>query len=170
MLARVVCAGGHGLPLQACGMLFRNFGWIDSYFPLVIPKWMATDAFFIFLLVQFFRGIPRELDEAATLDGCNQFQIFARIILPLSTSALVTTMLFTFIWTWNDFFPQLLYLNMANLFTVPLGLRLFMDSSATSAWGPLFAMSVVSLIPSRLLFFSLQKYFVDGIATTGLKG
>jgi multiple sugar transport system permease protein len=151
-------------------MLFRNFDWIDSYFPMVIPKWLATDAFFIFLLVQFYRGIPRELDEAARLDGCNHFQIFSRIIVPLSTPALVTTMLFTFIWTWNDFFTQLLYLNTAHLFTVPLGLRLFMDSSATSAWGPLFAMSVVSLLPSLILFFSLQKYFVEGIATTGLKG
>jgi len=151
-------------------MLFRNFDWIDSYFPMVIPKWLATDAFFIFLLVQFYRGIPRELDEAARLDGCNHLRIFTRIVAPLSTPALVTTMLFTFIWTWNDFFTQLLYLNTANLFTVPLGLRLFMDSSATSAWGPLFAMSVVSLIPSLILFFALQKYFVEGIATTGLKG
>lgn len=151
-------------------MLFRSFDWIDSYFPLIIPKWLATDAFFIFLLVQFYRGIPRELDEAARLDGCGHLRIFAQIVVPLSTPALVTTMLFTFIWTWNDFFPQLLYLNTANLFTVPLGLRLFMDSSATSAWGPLFAMSVVSLIPSLLLFFGLQKYFVEGIATTGLKG
>lgn len=151
-------------------MLFRNFGWIDSYFPMVIPKWVATDAFFIFLLVQFYRGIPRELDEAARLDGCSHFGIFSRIIVPLSTPALVTTMLFTFIWTWNDFFTQLLYLNNANLFTVPLGLRLFMDSSATSAWGPLFAMSVVSLLPSLILFFGLQRYFVEGIATTGLKG
>lgn len=151
-------------------VLFRSFDWIDSYFPMVVPKWLATDAFFIFLLVQFFRGIPRELDEAARLDGCDHFQIYWRIILPLATPALVTTMLFTFIWTWNDFFTQLLYLNSPRLFTVPLGLRLFMDSTAETAWGPLFAMSVLSLVPSLLLFFGLQKYFVEGISTTGLKG
>lgn len=151
-------------------VLFRNLGWIDSYFPMVVPKWLATDAFFIFLLVQFFRGIPRELDEAARIDGCNHFHIYTRIILPLATPALLTTMLFTFIWTWNDFFTQLLYLNSPRLFTVPLGLRLFMDSTAETVWGPLFAMSVLSLVPSLLLFFSLQKYFVEGISTTGLKG
>ncbi|NOU63976.1 ABC transporter permease subunit [Paenibacillus sp. LMG 31461] len=151
-------------------VLFRNLGWIDSYFPLFVPKWLGTEAFFIFLMIQFIRGLPKDLDESAKIDGCGPWQIYARIILPLCTPALITTALFTFVWTWDDFFTQLLYLNSAKLFTVPLGLRLFLDSSGESAWGPLLAMSVVALLPALVIFFSLQKYFVEGISTTGIKG
>jgi multiple sugar transport system permease protein len=151
-------------------ILFRNLGWIDTYIPLLIPKWLATDAFFTFLMIQFFRGIPRDLDEAARIDGCGHARIYWQIILPLARPALITTALFTFLWSWDDFFSQLLYLSSANLYTVPLGLRLFMDSTAETAWGPLFAMSVLSLVPSLVLFFSLQRYFVEGIATSGIKG
>jgi multiple sugar transport system permease protein len=151
-------------------IMFRGFGWIDTYFPMIVPKILATDAFFIFLLVQFIRGLPRDLDESATIDGCNRVGIFFKIILPLSVPALVTTSLFTFLWTWDDFFNQLLYLNTPAKYTIPLGLRLFLDSSGTSAWGSMFAMSVLSILPCFILFFSLQKYFVQGIATTGMKG
>lgn len=151
-------------------IMFRSFGWIDTYFPMIIPKILATDAFFIFLLVQFIRGLPRDLDESATIDGCSRVGIFLKIVLPLSVPALVTTSLFTFLWTWDDFFNQLLYLNTPAKYTIPLGLRLFLDSSGTSAWGSMFAMSVLSILPCFALFFSLQKYFVQGIATTGMKG
>ena len=151
-------------------IMFRGFGWIDTYFPMITPKILATDAFFIFLLVQFIRGLPRDLDESATIDGCNRVGIFLKIILPLSVPSLVTTSLFTFLWTWDDFFNQLLYLNTPVKYTIPLGLRLFLDSSGTSSWGSMFAMSVVSITPCFILFFSLQKYFVQGIATTGMKG
>jgi multiple sugar transport system permease protein len=151
-------------------ILFKELNWIDTYYPLTVPKWLATDAFFIFLMVQFIRGLPKELDESARIDGCGQAQIYWRIILPLAVPALITTAIFTFIWTWDDFFSQLLYLNTAKLYTIPLGLRLFMDSSGDSSWGSLFAMSVLSLIPSLILFFSCQKYFVEGISTSGIKG
>jgi len=151
-------------------ILFRNFGWIDTYAPMFIPKLLATDAFFIFLMVQFIRGLPRDLDESATIDGCGPFQIFFRIIMPLAFPALITTAIFTFIWTWDDFLSQLLYLNSPAQYTVPLGLRLFLDSSGESNWGPMLAMSVVSLVPSLIIFFSLQRYFVEGISTTGIKG
>ncbi|WP_248927041.1 carbohydrate ABC transporter permease [Paenibacillus hamazuiensis] len=151
-------------------ILFKQFNWIDTYYPLTVPKWLATDAFFIFLMVQFIRGLPKELDESATIDGCGQAQIYWRIILPLAVPALITTAIFTFIWTWDDFFSQLLYLNTAKLYTIPLGLRLFMDSSGDSNWGALFAMSVLSLVPSLVIFFSCQKYFVEGISTSGIKG
>jgi multiple sugar transport system permease protein len=151
-------------------VLFRNLDWIDSYLPLFVPKFLGTEAFFIFLMIQFIRGLPKELDESARIDGCGPFQTYLRIIMPLSTPALITTALFTFVWTWDDFFTQLLYLNSAKLFTVPLGLRLFMDSSGESQWGPLLAMSVLALVPSLVIFFSLQKYFVEGISTTGIKG
>jgi multiple sugar transport system permease protein len=151
-------------------VLFNRFGWINTFLPFVVPKMLATDAFFIFLLVQFIRGLPKELDESAVIDGCGKFTIYLRILMPLTVPALITTVLFTFLWTWDDFFNQLLYLTRPELFTVPLGLRLFLDSSGISSWGSLFAMSVLSLVPCFILFFSLQKYFVRGIATTGIKG
>jgi len=151
-------------------IMFRNFGWIDSFLPIVAPKFFATDAFFVFLLVQFIRGLPKDIDESATIDGCSKFGIYAKIILPLTVPALITTLLFSFLWTWDDFFNQLLYLTSPGNYTVPMGLRLFLDSSGVSSWGPMFAMSVTSLVPAFILFFSLQKYFVRGIATTGIKG
>ncbi|MFB9279467.1 carbohydrate ABC transporter permease [Cohnella cellulosilytica] len=151
-------------------VLFRELGWVDTYLPLIAPKWLATEAFFVFLMVQFIRGLPKDLDESARIDGCGPGQIYWRIIMPLMVPALITTALFSFVWTWDDFFSQLLYINSVQLYTVPLGLRLFLDSTADSAWGPLFAMSVVALIPSLILFFTMQKYFVEGISTTGLKG
>jgi len=151
-------------------IIFRTFGWIDTYLPLLVPRLFATEAFFIFLLVQFIRGIPKELDESARIDGYGKFGIYARIIMPLSVPALVTTMLFTFLWSWDDFFNQLLYLISPHNFTVPLGLRLFIDATGIASWGPMFAMSVLSLVPSFILFFALQKYFVQGISTTGIKG
>lgn len=151
-------------------IIFRMFGWINTYLPLVMPKIFATDAFFIFLLVQFIRGLPKDLDESARIDGYGKFGIYLKIVLPLSVPALITTVLFTFLWTWDDFFNQLLYLNSPEMYTVPMGLRLFIDASGISSWGAMFAMSVVSLLPSFILFFTLQKYFVQGIATTGMKG
>ncbi|WP_026701869.1 carbohydrate ABC transporter permease [Salibacterium aidingense] len=150
--------------------IFHNLGWINTILPLTVPKLLATDAFFIFLMVQFFRGIPKELDESAIIDGCGPFQIYSRIILPLAEPALLTTAIFTFIWTWDDFFSQLLYLNTVENFTVPLGLRLFLDSQGESLWGAVFAMSVLSLLPIMILFFLFQRQIVEGIATTGVKG
>ena len=151
-------------------ILFRQVGWLDTYLPFVVPKLLATDAFFIFLLVQFFRAIPRELDEAAQVDGCSHFRIFTRIILPLSKPALATTAIFTFIYSWNDFFTPLLYLADTELYTVPLALRAFIDTTSGSAFGALFAMSVLSLLPVLGVFIAFQKLLVEGIATTGLKG
>jgi multiple sugar transport system permease protein len=150
-------------------VLFSQLGWINTYLPLVVPKMLATDAFFIFLMVQFFRGIPRELTEAANIDGAGHGRIFFQIMLPLSMPALVTTAIFTFIWTWNDFFSQLIFLTDPDMYTVPVALRTFVDSQSESAWGALFADSVVSLLPVFLIFLFGQKYLVRGIATTGLK-
>ncbi len=150
--------------------IFHSLGWIDTKLPLIVPKIFATDAFFIFLMVQFFRGIPRDLDESATIDGCGPIKIYMKIILPLAVPALITTSIFTFIWTWDDFFSQVLYLNTVQNFTVPLGLRLFLDSQGDSSWGAVFAMSILSLMPTATIFFIFQKYIVEGITTTGLKG
>lgn len=150
-------------------ILFSELNWINTFLPLIVPKLLATDAFFIFLMVQFFRGIPRELDEAARLDGCGHGRIYFRIMLPLALPALATTAIFTFIWTWNDFFSQLIFLTRPDMYTVPVALRTFIDATSESSWGSLFAMSIVSLIPIFLVFLFGQKYLVKGIATTGIK-
>jgi len=151
-------------------ILFLDLGWIDTFLPLVVPKFLAVDAFFIFLLVQFFRALPRELDEAAEIDGCGAFGIYWRIILPLSLPALATAAIFTFIFTWDDFFGPLVYLNDMNSYTVQLGLRSFVDSTGKSDWGALFAMSTVTLLPVFAFFVFFQRLLIQGIATTGLKG
>ena len=150
-------------------VLFRQLGWINTYLPLVVPKFLATDAFFIFLMVQFFRGIPRELDEAATIDGCGPWRIYWSIILPLSKPVLATAAIFSFIWTWDDFFGPLVYLSHIQQYTVPLALSSFVDSTARSAWGPLFAMSVLSLVPVFVVFVLFQRLIIQGIALSGLK-
>lgn len=152
-------------------IMFNTFGWVGSYLPIVVPKFLATDAFFVFLLVQFIRGLPKDLDEAAIIDGCGKIGIFFRIVIPLSIPAIITTALFTFLWTWDDFFNHLLYLTKPETYTVSRALRTFVgDAGAVSNWGGALAMSTLSMIPCFILFFSLQKYFVQGIATSGIKG
>ncbi|QHT59608.1 carbohydrate ABC transporter permease [Paenibacillus lycopersici] len=150
-------------------ILFNKLGWVDSYVPLVLPHFFGGGAFFIFLLVQFIRGIPRDLDEAAKIDGTSVYGIFFRIILPLIRPALVTVAIFTFIWSWDDFFAQVLYISSVDKFTVGLALRMFIDQFDIQ-WGQLLAMSLLSILPSVIIFLFAQKYFVEGIATTGLKG
>ena len=149
-------------------ILFRKLGWVNTFLPLIVPQW-GGQAFFIFLMVQFFRGIPIELDESAMLDGCNKFTVYSRILFPLITPALITSTIFSFYWRWDDFLGPLLYLNRTQNFTVSLGIRMFADPSQTD-WGAIFAMGTVSLLPSLIIFFVFQKYVVEGIATTGLKG
>ncbi|SFE35140.1 multiple sugar transport system permease protein [Actinopolyspora lacussalsi subsp. righensis] len=151
-------------------IVFNQLGMVNTFWPLVLPKFLATDAFFVFLTVQFMRGIPKELDEAATLDGCGPFRTFFRIILPLSRPALITTAIFTFIWTWNDFFLQLIYLFEPEKFTITLALRSFVDTSSQSAYGPMFAMSVIALLPIVLFFMAFQRFLVEGMASSGVKG
>jgi pectin-derived oligosaccharide transport system permease protein len=151
-------------------VLFKFLGWIDTPLPLIAPKALATEAFFVFLMVQFMRGIPRELDEAAKMDGCSPFGIFGHVILPLARPAIVTTAIFSFIWTWNDFFSQLIYLNSVDNYTVPIGLRLFIGGEGQTELGPMFAMSMLSLVPVFLFFLAFQRLLVEGINTSGLKG
>ncbi|RYG86233.1 MAG: carbohydrate ABC transporter permease [Alphaproteobacteria bacterium] len=151
-------------------MIFRALGWINTSMPIWVPTFFAVNGFFVFLHVQFIRGIPRELDEAATLDGANKWQIFWYIILPATKPALITTAIFAFVWTWDNFFGQLIYLSNIQVFTVPLALQAFMDSMGESSYGPLFAMSVLSLVPAFAFFIFAQRYIVEGIATTGFKG
>ncbi len=150
-------------------IFFSQIGFVNTYFPLLLPKFLATDAFFIFLMVQFIRTIPRDLDRAAALDGAGPYRTFWDIILPLMRPALVTTTIFTFIWTWNDFFVPLIYLTRSHLYTVPLALNSLVDSESQQGVGLLFAMSLLSLLPILIIFTVAQKYLIQGIATTGIK-
>ncbi|SKC59465.1 carbohydrate ABC transporter membrane protein 2, CUT1 family (TC 3.A.1.1.-) [Krasilnikoviella flava] len=150
-------------------VLFSQLGMVNTFWPLVGPNMLATDSFFIFLMVQFIRGLPKELDEAARIDGAGHARIFLRIILPLMTPALATTAIFTFIGTWNQFFSALIYLTDTDMMTVPVALRLFVDSQGESNWGSMFAMSIVSLLPVFFVFLFGQRFLIRGIATTGIK-
>lgn len=150
-------------------IFFSQLHLVNSFVPLLLPKFLATDSFFIFLMVQFIRGIPRELDEAARIDGAGHARIFFQVILPLMTPAMAATAIFTFINSWNDFFSSLIYLTDTSVQTVPIALRSFIDTSGSSSFGPMFAMSIVSLIPVFLVFLFGQRYLVKGISTTGLK-
>jgi len=149
-------------------ILYRSLGWIDTFRPLVVPAYLGN-AFFIFMMRQFFLTIPVELEEAAILDGCSSLRVFASVFLPLSKPALVTVAIFSFMNTWNDFFQPLIYLNSLEKKTLALGLALFKGEYSTE-WGLLMAASVQVVLPCLVLFFSCQKYFVEGIALTGIKG
>jgi multiple sugar transport system permease protein len=150
-------------------IIFSNLGLVNTFIPLLLPKFLATDAFFVFLMVQFIRSIPRDLDRAAQVDGASAFRVFWDIVLPLMRPALITTTIFTFIWTWNDFFTPLIYLTKTQLFTVTVALNALVDSESQLGIGRLFAMSLLSLMPVLIVFTVAQKYLIRGIATTGLK-
>jgi multiple sugar transport system permease protein len=150
-------------------IVFNKLGWINSYKPLLIPRFFGNP-FFIFLIMQFMRGIPTELIEAAEIDGCSKIGIFFRIMLPLIQPALITAAIFSFYWTWEDFFGPLIYLTDPKLYTVSLAIRAFSDASGDTDWGAIFAMSSLSLVPVFAIFIAFQKYLVEGISTTGLKG
>jgi multiple sugar transport system permease protein len=151
-------------------IVFNNLGLVDTYVPLLIGKFLAAEAFFVFLMVQFMRNLPRELDEAARIDGAGHVRIFTAIMLPLMKPAIVTSSIFAFIWSWNDFFGPLLYLKDPSLYPLPIALRLFVDQTTTSDYGAQMAMSVLALIPVMLFFLLFQRYLVGGVATQGLKG
>ena len=151
-------------------VLFNNLGWVGTIAPLVVPKFLALDAFFIFLIIQFLRSLPRQLDQAAAVDGCGPYRVFWYVILPLLRPAILTTAIFSFLWTWDDFFGPLLYLNRQAGYTVPLGLQMFeAEMGGEASYGPLFAMSVLALLPVVGFFIVFQRRIIDGIATTGLK-
>lgn len=151
-------------------IVFNKIGWVNTYLPLTVPKFFAVEGFFIFLMVQFMRTISNELLEAPLIDGCGTFRVYFNFVLPLSMPALVTVAIFSFIWTWNDFLSQLIYLSNPATFTVSLALRMFVDATGHSSWGSLFAMSILSLIPLFIIFVAFQRYLVEGITIGSLKG
>ena len=151
-------------------IVFNQLGLINTYWPLLLGKFLAADAFFVFLMIQFMRGLPRELDEAARIDGAGHVRTFVSVILPLMKPALVTSSIFAFIWSWNDFFGPLLYLKDPGTYTMPLALRLYVDQTSTSDYGAQMAMAILALLPVVVFFMAFQRYLVAGVATQGLKG
>lgn len=149
---------------------YQKLGWVGSYLPLIVPFFFATQGFFVYLITNFINGIPRELDEAAKIDGCSYYMIFFRIILPLIVPALVTVCIFSFIWRWDDFLSALLYVSESARYPVSLALKLFCDPGSSSDYGAMFAMSTLSILPAVAIFIFFQKYLVEGISTSGLKG
>ena len=151
-------------------IMFNELGMVDTYWPLILPKFLATDAFFVFLMVQFIRQMPREMDEAAKIDGAGHMRIFFSIILPLIKPALITCAIFAFIWAWNDFLAPLIYLTSPENYPLPIALRLYNDQTSTSDYGATVTASFVALIPIMIFFIVFQRFLVDGVATQGLKG
>ncbi|MFM1859788.1 MAG: hypothetical protein RL133_1288 [Pseudomonadota bacterium] len=151
-------------------LMFREVGWLDTYWPLVLPSAFATDTFFVFMLVQFLRGIPRDMEEAALIDGCNPIQMLAFIIVPMLKPAIIAVVVFQFIWTMNDFMGPLIYLASVENYPVSSALKMSISATEEVEWANVIAISVVSLIPSVMVFFLAQRYFIEGAATSGLKG
>lgn len=151
-------------------LLFTKIGWVDSYLPLVIPSFFACDTYFVFMMVQFMRSVPKELEEAAEIDGCNSFQRLYLIIVPMVQPAIVSCALFQFMWSSNDFMGPLIYINSTRKFPASLGLRLFMDTETGFQWNKVLALSIITILPSLIVFFLAQDQFVEGISAGGVKG
>ena len=147
---------------------YQKLGWVGSYLPLIVPYFFAIQGFFVYLMINFIDGIPRELDEAAKIDGCSYYTIFSKIILPLISPALITAGIFSFMWRWDDFMSSLIFLNNPLQYPVAYALKLFADPTAGSDWGAMFAMATLSLVPIFIIFLTMQKYLVEGIASTGI--
>jgi oligogalacturonide transport system permease protein len=151
-------------------LLFRELGWLDTYLPLFVPQWFAWEAFFVFMLIQFMRSIPRDMEEAARVDGANTFQTLIYIVVPMMMPALVSVMLFQFMWTMNDFLGPLIYISTVEKYPVSLALKLSIDATEAFNWNSILAMTVLALTPSLIVFFLAQKSFIEGISTGGVKG
>lgn len=151
-------------------MLFRDLGWLDSFLPLWVPSAMAGDAFFVFMLVQFLRSLPGDMEEAARVDGANSLQTLVYIVVPMLAPALISVCLFQFMWTMNDFLGPLIYLSSVDKYPVSLALKLSIDTTEAFEWNRILAMSVLTILPALAIFFAAQRYFIEGISAGGVKG
>ena len=147
-----------------------HLGWLDTYLPLVIPSLLAGDTYFVYMLIQFLRGIPRELEEAAEIDGCNVIQRLWYVIAPMLKPSIVSCALFQFMWSSNDFMGPLIYVNTVSKYPVSNFLRMSMDMDTGFEWNRVLAMSLLAIVPTLIVFFLAQSSFVDGIAAGGIKG
>ena len=150
-------------------IMFKSLGWVNTFLPIIVPQFCGVP-FFIFLNLQFMRGVPKELDEAAEMDGCGWFGKYVRIMLPLSVPSLITSAIFGFYWSWQEFLQPLIYISKLRLYPVSIALKMFSDPNTQTNWSGLFAMTTLSILPVLLVFMFLQRYLVEGVATTGLKG
>lgn len=150
-------------------ILYNKLGMVGTFLPLLLPHFFGQ-AFFIYQMMQFTSSIPKDLDEAATIDGCSKYSIFSRIILPLQRPSIVTTIIIQFYWKWDDFMGPLIYLNKPESYTASIAIKLFADASSTTDYGAMFAMSTLSLVPVFLIFLIFNRYLVEGISTSGIKG
>lgn len=151
--------------------LWNMFGMLDTYFPLILPSALAGEGLFVFMLVQFFKGIPKELDEAAKIDGCNSLQTLVYVLVPCIRPAVVSVGVFSFLWSVNNFVEPLIYISSVKKYPITLAVRMSMDSTGQGyEWNSIIAMSLIGLIPSVLVFLSAQKYFTSGISTSGISG
>lgn len=153
-------------------ILFTKLGWVGSklYLPIIVPTLFATDTYFVFMLIQFLRNVPRDLDEAATIDGCNSLQTLVRIIVPMLAPAITSCALFQFMWSSNDFMGPLLYVNAPAKYPLAIFVKLSMDADSGVSWNRILALSLISIIPSLVVFFLAQDQFVEGISAGGIKG
>ncbi len=150
--------------------LYNQFKWVNTYMPFYAPALLCCNSFFPYMLIQFLRGLPKDLDESAYIDGCGTLKTFTHILLPLMKPALFSAGLFQFLWTYNDYFNSLIFINSVKKYPISLALRMSLDGESVVQWGKVMAMSTVAVIPVIVLFFACQRYFVEGIATSGLKG
>jgi len=151
-------------------LLFRELGWLDTYLPLWVPQCFAVDAFFVFMMIQFLRGLPRDMEEAAMIDGCGPTRVLIHVVIPMLKPAIISACLLQFIWSMNDFLGPLIYISSVEKYPIALALKMSIDTTEAFEWNRILAMTVLALTPSLIVFFMAQKYFVEGISTTGLKG
>ena len=149
---------------------YNQLGWTGTYLPMILPYWFATQGFFVYLIMNFIEGIPKDLDEAAKIDGCSYYGIFVKIIMPLIVPSLLTSAIFSFIWRWDDYLSALLYINKTKMYPVAMALKNFCDPGSSSDYGAMFAMSTLSIVPAVVIFLIFLKSLVEGIASSGIKG
>ena len=151
-------------------LMFRELGWLDTFLPLYVPSAFATEGFFVFLIVQFMRSFPPEMEEAAVIDGCNSLQVLWHVVVPVIMPAIISVALFQFMWSMNDFLGPLLYLSSVENYPISLALKISIDVTEATAWNEVLAMSVLALLPSVLVFFFAQRYFIEGVTMGAVKG
>lgn len=151
-------------------IMFREMGLLDSYLPIYIPTAFATQGFFVFMLIQFLRGVPRDMEEAAQIDGCNSFQILWHIVVPVLKPAIISVALFQFMWSMNDFIGPLIYVYSVDKYPIALALKMSIDVTDGAPWNEILAMASISILPSIIIFFMAQRYFVQGVSSSGIKG
>ncbi len=151
-------------------LMFREMGMLNSYMPLYLPVAFATQGFFVFMLIQFLRGVPRDMEEAAQIDGCNSWQVLWYVVVPILKPAIISVALFQFMWSMNDFIGPLIYVYSVDKYPIALALKMSIDVTEGAPWNEILAMASISILPSIIVFFLAQRYFVQGVTSSGIKG